>query len=121
MIPHFRDQTSLKVEYQWCSLLPGEQAADQGAFVQMRVHDVEFSPEAVANRRSEKRGVKRYLAPVRSHPYLVAVTLKRIPLYLNIRYVVPRRVCEYRARVPASLEGANFLQDADVAPVVAEE
>ena len=121
MVEHLARETALVVEHQSRAMHASEEPADEHAFVQVGVNDIDGPRGQAGEGGGEQGGVEHELAPVRADARAATVEpggdaddgLSGRVVSAGIRY---------NGNVVAMLlEGAGFFENANVAAVVREE
>ena len=121
MVQHLARETALVVEHQSRAMHASQQPADEHAFVQVGVHDVHGPRRQTGEGGGEQGGVEHELAPVRADARAAAVEPGGDADDGQSGRVTSARV-RYNGNVGSMLlEGAGFLQNADVTAVVRKE
>ena len=121
MVEHLARETALVVEHQSRAMHASEEPPDEHAFVQVGVDDVDGPGRHAGDGGDEQGGVEHELAPVGADARAAAVQPGGDADDGQPGRVVAARI-RYNGNVVAMLlEGAGFLENANVAAVVRKE
>lgn len=121
VVEHFARETALIIEHQSRAMHASQRPADQHAFVQVGVHDVDASGRQAGEGGGEQGGVEHELAPVRTDAGGAAVKPGGDANDAEAGWIAAARVRYNGNVIPMLLEGPGFFENADVAAVVREE
>ena len=121
MVEHFARETALVVEHEPRAMHASQQPADEHAFVQVGVDDVDRPRRQAGEGGGQQGGVEHELAPVRADARTAAVEPGGDADDGQAGRVVSAGIRYNGNVIPMLLEGAGFLQNADVAAVVRKE
>ena len=121
MVEHFARETALVVEHEPRAMHASQQPADEHAFVQVGVHDIDRPKRETGEGSGEQGGVEHELAPVGADARAVTVEPGGDADDGQAGRIVSAGI-RYNGNVQfLCLEGAGFLENADVAAVVRKE
>ena len=121
VVEHFARETALVIEDQSRAMHVSQKPADQHAFVQVGVNDVHGPRRQAGEGGGQQGGVEHELAPVRTNARAAAVEPGGDADDGQSGRVTSARIRYNGNVVSMLLEGAGFLENANVAAVVRKE